>query len=54
MQQRFCACGTPVLVEYKLNSARPWETRFWQREAERKSIAACPCCGRKLNIHFLR
>ena len=54
MQQRFCTCGAPVLVEYKLMSARPWETQFWRQEPLRQSIAACPCCGRKLDIHSLR
>jgi hypothetical protein len=54
MQQRFCTCGAAVLVEYKLFSARPWETQFWRQEPQRQSIAACPCCGRKLDIHSLR
>jgi hypothetical protein len=55
MQKRFCSCGAPVLVEYKLNSARPWETRFWgQGAVERRSLAVCPCCGRRLDIHSLR
>lgn len=54
MQQRFCTCGAPVLVEYKLLSARPWETQFWRQEPLRQNIAACPCCGRKLDIHSLR
>ncbi|MCM0754948.1 hypothetical protein M7784_06765 [Desulfovibrio aminophilus] len=55
MQKRFCSCGAPVLVEYKLNSARPWETRFWgQGGSERRTLAVCPCCGRRLDIHSLR
>lgn len=54
MQERYCSCGMSVLVEYKLNTPRPWETRFLLTGSQRRSIAACPCCGRRLNINTLR
>lgn len=54
MQERYCSCGMSVLVEYKLNTQRPWETRFLLSGPQRRSIAACPCCGRRLNINTLR
>lgn len=57
MQQRFCSCGHPVMVDYMFQGpeASKVSTRFYAPEAQRRGrIGTCPVCRRRLDIDTLR
>ena len=60
MQQRFCACGCVIWVQYlfpNMNCQIPnmnCQTIFkTARDSKNAYLANCPCCGKKLNIDVL-
>ena len=53
MQQRFCACGCAIWVQYLLPNMN-CETIFkTAKDSKNACLANCPRCGKKLNIDIL-
>lgn len=54
MQERYCHCGRPIIVEY-VPASSDWNTVFLgQAPRAENRIFICPSCGAHLDIDKLR
>ena len=53
MQQRFCACGCAIWVQYVLPNMNCQIIFKSKKDGTEDSLARCPFCGEKLNIDIL-
>ena len=55
MQERYCACGCKVFVDYGPSRSLGNGVRFWSFcRLGGVTVRVCPKCGRALSIHGLR
>jgi hypothetical protein len=54
MQQRFCACGCAIWVQYLFPNMNCQTFFITARDSENAYLADCPCCGKKLSIDVLK
>ena len=53
MQQRFCACGCVIWVQYLFPNMNCQTVFKTARDSKNACLVNCPCCGKKLNIDVL-
>ncbi len=53
MQQRFCACGSGIWVQYLFPNMNCRIIFRPEKDHRQDYLVKCPCCGKKLNIDIL-
>ncbi len=53
MQQRFCACGCGIWVQYLFPNMNCQIIFKSEKNRMEDYLVKCPCCGKKINIDIL-